>query len=262
MDRPQRTHRRGRVLLSTIKIRYVRHIVQAQVFILLLYALASAEVPIKFLWGLDPLLSFSAVLSGVVFPASLLLLGVAMLLLSAAVGRVFCGWICPLGFIQDLVPTLTRSKRISPDLRLLKYLLLAAGIILPVIAGWSFLEWITPLSIAPRGLGWILDRRVFAAATFLALVLVILFSLLQKRAWCRYVCPLGAILSLPSAYRPLRIRIDTERCIECLRCEKACSMGVIDVKGRHGLNWSSECILCLACRDVCPKDAIGLKLEG
>ncbi len=262
MDQTGESKRGNKHILSTVKIRYLRYMVQAQILILLLYALAAPNLPLKFLWGLDPLLSLSPVLSRAVFPVSLLLIGAGMILFSSAFGRVFCGWICPLGFIQDLVPSIHRKSRLHSDLRLLKYVVLLAGLVLPVIAGWSFLEWISPLSATPRALGLIVSPKVFLPSSALIVLLAALLSVLEKRAWCRYACPVGALLSLSSARKSLHVRIDRERCIDCLRCEEACSMGIIDVKGRHGLEWSSECILCLSCRDVCPKDAIRVELEG
>jgi NAD-dependent dihydropyrimidine dehydrogenase PreA subunit len=67
---------------------------------------------------------------------------------------------------------------------------------------------------------------------------------------------LGAVLSLSSVKKAFEIKIEEEKCVECLKCETNCSMNVIDVKGQMGLRWGSECISCLECRDVCPADAI------
>jgi len=247
-----------RSLLSGIKFRYIRHIVQAQILILVLYALTNYSLPIRLLWHVDPLLGISAALSGAVKPAPLLMLGAAMLAGSVALGRAFCGWICPLGFVQDLTSFGKRKSWMPETLRYVKYVILAAGLIMPILAGWTFLEWVTPMSVLPRALGpfWgPYDSLALGLVVFLLAVLIAAAT--EKRAWCRYVCPLGAILSLPASKKAIGISVNEERCIKCLRCERACTMGIIDIRGQSGLRWDSECILCLACRDACPKNAIG-----
>jgi len=260
---PKAPDREGANRFSSVKLGYLRHIVQSLVLVLLLYSLASYSFPIALLWRLDPLLAFSAALSGAVLPIPFLVLAVAMLLASVALGRAFCGWICPLGFVQDLTSHGRRKNWMPEGLRYVKYALLLGGLLLPIFAGWSFLEWITPISVLPRGLSPIwgpYDQALLAA--FVLLFILVFSAVTEKRAWCRYACPLGALLSLPSAIKAVGIEIDQEKCIRCKRCERVCTMGIIDIDRQGGLRWDSECIACLACRDICPVDAIGLTLRS
>ena len=117
-DRADANQAMNRRFLSTIKFRYIRHIVQAQVLVLILYAVTNYSLPIRLLWHVDPLLSISAALSGDVTPAPFLMLGAAMLVGSIALGRAFCGWICPLGLVQDLTSFGKRKKWVPEALRL------------------------------------------------------------------------------------------------------------------------------------------------
>jgi len=253
----------GRSFLSSIKLRYIRHIVQAQMLILVLYAVTNPSLPIRLLWHVDPLLSISAALSGAVTPIPLLIMGAAMLAASLALGRAFCGWICPLGFVQDMISFGRRGARMPESLRCLKYVILVAGLLVSVLAGWTFLEWMAPMSVTSRALSSIWKPENSFAVGFAVFLVAVSFSAAtQKRAWCRYVCPLGAILSLPASAKGAGISVNQERCIRCLRCERACSMGIIDIKGQAGLRWDSECILCMECRDACPTDAIGPAFRG
>ncbi len=245
--------------LSSIKARYLRHIVQAQVMIVMIYAVSHPQIPVFVLWRIDPLLSFGAALSGEVIALGFIILAIAMLVLAAILGRAFCGWVCPIGFLQDLTSYGTNKKWMPESLRYVKYALLIGGLGMAAVSGWNFLHWITPLSMFPRGISpvweWF-DTSVFGLSI---LLLALGFSAVtEKRAWCRYVCPLGAMHSLPSGFRAVGIDLDRDKCIKCMKCEKACTMGIIDIKGQWGLRWDSECIDCLSCRDVCPVDAINL----
>jgi len=249
----------GRSFASSMKLRYLRHIVQAQVVILLLYGVSNPSAPIKILWKMEPILSISSAIAGTAVPVELYLLSASMILIAALFGRCFCGWICPLGFIQDLAAFGKKRLSIPEEVRQLKYALLFGGLIMPFFAGWTYLEWIAPMSIFSRAIGSLTghyDGMLFGLSLFL--IALILAGFTERRGWCRYICPLGALFSLISVRKSVGIKLEAEKCIECLRCERECTMGIIDVKGQKGLRWDSECITCLACRDTCQARAISL----
>jgi len=71
--------------------------------------------------------------------------------------------------------------------------------------------------------------------------------------FCKYICPLGAIYSLFNPVSILRYRVDSEKCVNCGACAKACKMGCDPVKNANSL----ECIRCGKCKNICPTHAIG-----
>jgi MauM/NapG family ferredoxin protein len=81
----------------------------------------------------------------------------------------------------------------------------------------------------------------------------ILLNLVSRRFWCRFLCPLGALLSLLSRFSPIGIKV-SESCISCVDCRKTCPTGAIpeDGKGRS----KPECIACMNCTEPCPVDAV------
>jgi MauM/NapG family ferredoxin protein len=91
-----------------------------------------------------------------------------------------------------------------------------------------------------------------------ALVVAIVFAgiaalnAVRPRFWCRYLCPLGALLGLIGKTAWLR-RTVAGRCTDCLRCARACPVGTID-SHRGFASDPSECTMCLECVPVCPKD--------
>jgi MauM/NapG family ferredoxin protein len=102
------------------------------------------------------------------------------------------------------------------------------------------------LPVAPsdfRGAFWI-------GTAFLA---VLLLGLIRRRFWCRYLCPLGALLGVLSNFRWFR-RTVSANCRKCGLCTARCRMDAIPpdfVSTRH-----VECINCMDCRDVCPDGAV------
>ena len=91
----------------------------------------------------------------------------------------------------------------------------------------------------------------------------LLMYVFGRRAWCRNLCPIGALLRIFSKFKPVKFRLVNDDCIGCGRCNNVCDME-IDVQGElkaHGKVRSTNCIVCFACRDVCPRDAIGYTLH-
>jgi polyferredoxin len=112
------------------------------------------------------------------------------------------------------------------------------------------------LDAALRGLLLSYDQPYYGGAVLLAVAVGAVFALnlLVRRAWCRYLCPLGGMLGLLSKAAWLKRQV-SEACVSCGACAKACPMGTVDA-GRGYASDSGECTLCLDCAAVCPKEAI------
>ena len=121
---------------------------------------------------------------------------------------------------------------------------------MPVITDGS--EWI--YDIVKRSL-LSFQQPYFLQGVFIGVLfaLILGLNLSEKRFWCRYLCPLGALLGIFSRYA-LLTRSVSEGCTSCGVCRKVCPSGaVIDKDGR----WrGSECLYCMDCDDLCPEGAI------
>ena len=85
------------------------------------------------------------------------------------------------------------------------------------------------------------------------LIAVVLLNLFAERFWCRYLCPLGALLGLTSKVALLRRRIEPG-CVGCVQCTDSCPMGTINPAEEYASD-PGECTMCLECLDDCPLGA-------
>ena len=181
-----------------------------------------------------------------------------LLLLAVALGRVFCGWICPMGglielsdfllsFVRKRNPWTLRSGRSHSFLvRNPPALVLLAATIVTVFTGPSLLPFVHPNV-------WIVRVCSLSALGIVFLGLVLASSAFGRRLWCVYLCPLGALYGL-CARAPLP-RLTIARCSRCGACDR-CPMQAAD--GEHRLVLSQQCTLCFDFEHDCA--TVGFRL--
>jgi ferredoxin-type protein NapH len=162
-------------------------------------------------------------------------------------GRVFCGWVCPYGSLQDLFNKASRKLSGSGDLPVkdnagIKYIIL----VLTLIAVAHILGF---LHIP------ILDDIIPSAPKWIPLLLgfFLLLSVFVSRLFCRFLCPIGAATSILNKASLFSVKLDEEKCIKCAQCKRPCIM-VSDEKKVN--TTSSDCIVCGECVSKCPKNAL------
>ena len=187
----------------------------------------------------------------------------ALLLITALMGRFFCGFLCSFGTMGDFFWAVgsklkLRRPKISPRadrlLKSLKIALLIGIILLGWTLGASLLSgtanpWTIFGMYATIG-GWA-DLSAWVSVGALLLTMIVVGSLYIERFFCRYLCPLGAVFAVVSRVRLFKIRKPAQHCGSCAACTKSCSMGI----PLYGMNVISdgECIDCMKCVEVCPR---------
>jgi polyferredoxin len=177
-------------------------------------------------------------------------------------GRVWCGWICPLGAILELFGP-RGTRKMQAWFRGIKYGLLIMLFVMALFGSLAFM-WLDPITILVRGVAdpvsvvlSIVEVPGFKVGTLLSmlmLVLVLGLNSIEKRFWCRYLCPLGALIGLGSKFSWIRRRVNEASCVKCGDCVKTCPMGAIHPETIK--NDPAECIMCMDCAAPCPKTAI------
>ncbi len=214
-------------------------------------------LPISALIGLKHWLATGAV--NPVHPAALFIL-MAIVLVSIAVKKAFCSYLCPVGTFSEYLwrfgqavygRNLLLPRWLDFPLRSLKYLLLLFFL-------WAIVRMDAPTVTAfvHSPYNKVADIKMylfFAHLSGLALkVLVALavLSLLIKNPWCRFLCPYGALLGIAGWPSPFKITRTKESCIDCQLCTRACPSNIrVHTSSRV---WSDECTSCMECVAVCP----------
>ncbi len=223
--------------------------------------------------GVEGFLPISALMSIVYFfytgdihqvhPAGFFIL-LAIIGVSFVFGKAFCSWLCPVGFLSELVGDFGErmwkkifKKRVKLPkvldylLRSLKYILLLffvyAVLSMSEIALYYFLSG--SYNIMADVKMWYFFANISRFALIVVFVLFIL-SILIRSFWCRYLCPYGALLGLIGFLSPAKIKRNPVSCIDCGLCAKACPsfIKVDKILTVH----SDECTSCMSCVDACP----------
>jgi polyferredoxin len=234
--------------------------------------------PVNWFLQLDPLVAIATALTThtLYWP---LLWALATIVLTIVFGRFFCGWVCPFGALHQFVGYLgNRRKTTAQKIRLNKYrkaqcikyfiliffLFMAAFPSLAVTLQTGLLD---PIPLVTRSFNLLLLPIIDRAANFVSVsarfyegawlilaifLTAILLNLLIPRFYCRFICPLGALLAIISRFAIWRIGKKQTECSNCKLCDKACE-GACEPSGKIRI---SECVLCFNCRDDCKDELL------
>lgn len=192
-----------------------------------------------------------------------------LMLFGLVLGRVVCGFLCPFGLIQEWIHKLPvpklRKGRVTRALSYVKYVLLALLVVLiplyyaaqrfPLPAFCKYicpagtLEGAVTLLAHPENEGLFSMLGELFTGKFAILAAVLAACAFVYRAFCRFLCPLGAIYGFFCRIALLGVKVDSDLCTNCGLCVRKCPMDVRRV-GDH------ECIHCGACIGECPTKAI------
>lgn len=236
---------------------YIKWRRRSQAFFLLTFV-AVATWPVwlpggNLLFRLDFISQFLAALGARAFTTSLVF-AAALLLATFLFGRLFCGWVCALGTLADLLDAAMGLPAKGERWQSLKYYLLAFFIGTSA-AGLACYWWLAPMNwaariVAPFSLGY------FALSAFVLLFALFIGAhlLFGRRAFCRILCPLGAGLGMISRYALFERRFERQACIDCDLCVvHNRSFAIAPTPANYN---SAECFRCGECVAICPTQAL------
>jgi len=305
-----------RLKIRENSIKISRRIIQIFAFLLVNYIILETILPINLisLEGIvkvlpilnsprNPLSNGSGILEYIFFSMAnggfpFFLLAVLILVLIFT-NRVFCGWVCPIGSIQDLcaaIPTKKRKFKISTHKSLLniKYVFVIITIIIIFPLGitynanksfyYDFKNQLGAFAEQPIGF-FSLSEFIFVfipdfiqnvllpvqldaleLGGYIILIfysLIIVLSVWYPRIYCRYICPFAAISSAVTEYSFLKLARNPVKCVgrsECGICEEVCPKQIrILDEPFEFFTGKGECNFCLECKEKCPYDAMIIK---
>jgi len=247
----------------------------------------------------DPLL---AIATSIAFRAVFVafILAALTIVVTFVLGRIVCGWVCPLGSIHQFFSFIfKRTKLLKPKDKQnsplsWKYYLLIF-ILISSIFTLDLVGIVDPLSLLYRSLavglfpalahgasaflGFLYSIRLsslgdsltqffeglalnstFRQGFFIGLIFIgiVLLNISRERFWCRYLCPLGALLGLFSRWNVLKLKIDSQKCTKCKLCTIHCQTQATPFPDE---SWkSAECVYCFTCAAICPTNAVSFPL--
>jgi polyferredoxin len=193
-------------------------------------------------------------------PAGLLFL-IGVFIISFIFPKSFCGWVCPFGFLSEVLVILRRfifkkdfkiPKILDYIMRSFKYLILIFFVYIIFFA----MDILSLKEFLDSDYNKIADIKMFyffanisRTALFIIVILFIL-SFIFNFFWCRYLCPYGAMLFIISLLSPFRIKRNKKTCINCSKCSLNCPHNIeVDKKNQV---FSDDCSFCLLCVSSCP----------
>lgn len=205
-------------------------------------------------------------------PANLVL-ALAIAVMALAARGSFCGWLCPLGSIQEALYGVSRAagraipplgrwqrrpagpgwRRVDAVLRQGRWVVLAFALGGAALTGTMVFRdvdpWAALLSIVEFEL----------SLAFVVLLATLLLAFVLPRPFCRYACPLGAVQGLIAKASPIAVERDAASCLGCDLCTRACPMAIpVDQLARVT---DAQCIGCLECVAACPsQNALGVSV--
>jgi len=255
--------------------------------------------PVKIFLDFDPLILITTLLSAH-SAANAFYFSIITIILTLILGRVFCGWVCPLGTLNNITGSLRKQQAdaTARDWHKVKYYILIfllasslftlqlAGIMDPIsllirslsvsiyplfnYAVRAFFDTLYYLNIPgiagivniSEAVYSVLKKSVlsfnqpyFKQSAFIGVIFIFILglNLIEKRFWCKYLCPLGALLGILSRFSILK-RSVSEGCTSCGACASVCHGGAAPDKIGKWKN--TECLYCFNCDDVCPQNAV------
>jgi len=184
-------------------------------------------------------------------------------------GKAYCSWVCPYGLLSEIGEhihmklvrkRIIKERKFSPYLRFYFWALFLAA---ALIDGYLVFEVINPIGIISRFItyGWSL-------AVIWVIILLLFEIFFSRRAWCKYVCPVGTTYNFLGWISLTRVKWDMDKCDHCGACFIVCpEEHVLEfTKPKHdkereekGITKeyvkNGDCILCNRCFDVCHEDA-------
>ena len=158
-------------------------------------------------------------------------------------GRVYCGWICPMETLFRPINWLYSKLKIKR--------LKTPAVFKNNIFRWTVLVLFVMLMVAVKAFRIRMNLLLYITAFSVLVTLVF-----EDEFWHRYICPFGTLLSIFSRNPLFGMRVEKTSCVSCGICQRVCPVSAIEKEDDGMKIDTSECLVCLKCKEKCPKTSI------
>jgi polyferredoxin len=158
-------------------------------------------------------------------------------------GRVYCGWICPMETLFRPINWLYSKLKIKR--------LKTPAVFKNNIFRWTVLVLFVMLMVAVKAFRIRMNLLLYITAFSVLVTLVF-----EEEFWHRYICPFGTLLSIFSRNPLFGMRVEKTSCVSCGICQRVCPVSAIEKEDDGMKIDASECLVCLKCKEKCPKTSI------
>lgn len=165
-------------------------------------------------------------------------------------GRAFCGWACWNAGVFEILPAGEVKKRLPEKCYVIKYPILMLAVLVPMILAWQGGDY-QGGTFQFKSL-IIINMAIYVIGIFAA------WKMGDRRAFCKYLCPSAALMTITSPMSVLKIEKNHLKCSHCHRCEEVCPMDIPVLKyiSNNQRVAHPECILCVECIRHCPRHCL------
>jgi ferredoxin len=184
----------------------------------------------------------------------------ALIPITYFLGRVYCGWICSLGALQEYMFLgsrfrLFQSERAQVIMRRIRIVALSALVVQLALTQQNLFKKIDPFAV-------VFNFTSYYTIDWVLVGVLVISSVLIHRPFCKTVCPVGLTLGWVSKLPGASNLAANHTCLSCSTCSQSCRINAITREGKVSRIDNQECIRCGECLEQCRRSSLSIRKNG